>query len=277
MYKTIAADLWHEDNIPWRAIQRASTPEVVEVLLEYGEDIDAMSEETYAQWLGIQHNETPSATPQEYVAAKNHVFGRQNPEETNHAFWLAMIRSGAGAWRAKQHFGDKDSSQPVWCFTRYGRSTTRLPDGRIIVVAGEHEDYYDPDFCIYNDVTVFEPGGNIRIFSYPENVFPPTDFHTATPVGDFIYLIGSLGYMQQRRPGHTPVYRLDIRNYQIETVETTGDMPGWISKHRARLYGNSILIEGGRCIVDECGELQDNPDTACWRLDLSNLIWQRVG
>jgi len=26
----------------------------------------------------------------------------------------------------------------------------QLPDGRLVSVGGEHEDYYDPDFCIYN-------------------------------------------------------------------------------------------------------------------------------
>ena len=43
---------------------------------------------------------------------------------------------------------------PVWCFSRFGTSLTELPDGRFVQIGGEHEDFYDPDFCIYNDVTV---------------------------------------------------------------------------------------------------------------------------
>jgi hypothetical protein len=27
------------------------------------------------------------------------------------------------------------------------------------------------------------------VYGYPESVFPPTDFHTATLVGEFIYVI----------------------------------------------------------------------------------------
>ena len=271
------AELRRENNIPDRAIGYASTPEVAEVLLEYGEDIDAMPEETYAKWLGMRYRENPEATPQEYAAAKTSRFGRKNPEETNHPFWLAMIRSGANAYRARCHFDDNDcisSTQPVWCFIRFGRTTTRLPDSRIIVIAGEHEDYYDPDFCIYNDVTIFEPNGNIRLFSYPETLFPPTAFHTATLVDSFIYLIGGLGYRDQRRPGYTPVYRLDTHSYRLEIVETEGDMPGWISSHRAWCDGDAILIEGGECAVEIEGEQQFVQNTARWRLDLSSRTWQ---
>ena len=57
-----------------------------------------------------------------------------------------------------------------------GQSQTELPDGRLICVAGEHEDSYDPDFHIYNDVVVFDPSGEYEIYGYPQNVFPPTDF-----------------------------------------------------------------------------------------------------
>lgn len=46
---------------------------------------------------------------------------------------------------------------PTWCFDRFGRSTAWLPDGRVVLIAGEHKDSYDPDFCIYNDVVVIQP------------------------------------------------------------------------------------------------------------------------
>ena len=76
---------------------------------------------------------------------------------------------------------------------RFGQSLTLLPDGLAVQIGGEHEDYYDPDFCIYNDVFVHERDGSITIYGYPESAFPPTDFRTATLVGDSIYVIGSLG------------------------------------------------------------------------------------
>jgi hypothetical protein len=44
---------------------------------------------------------------------------------------------------------------PVFCFRRFGRTETKLPNGRIVYIGGEHEDIYDPDLNIYNDVVVF--------------------------------------------------------------------------------------------------------------------------
>ena len=108
------------------------------------------------------------------------------------------------AWSAGQHYADVKVRSPVWCAQRFGQSITFLEDGRVVQVGGEHEDSYDPDFCIYNDVFVHE-GEAIRIHGYPEDVFPPTDFHTATLLGREIVLIGSLGYVGTRKLGVTPV------------------------------------------------------------------------
>ena len=47
---------------------------------------------------------------------------------------------------------DDENICPFWSFDRYGMSVTHLEDGRIILIGGEHEDYYDPYFFIYNDV-----------------------------------------------------------------------------------------------------------------------------
>ena len=46
---------------------------------------------------------------------------------------------------------------PTWCFSRFGQSETVLPDSSRVLIAGEHEDWYDPDFHIYNDVVVIRP------------------------------------------------------------------------------------------------------------------------
>lgn len=64
------------------------------------------------------------------------------------------------------------------------RSSTRLRNGREIYIAGEHEDWYDPDFYIYNDVIVIHPNLEIQIYGYPRTVFRATDFHSATLVQD---------------------------------------------------------------------------------------------
>jgi len=150
-----------------------------------------------------------------YLAQAARRFGRANPERMDVEHWVEMVRTGEGAYvAAMRHLGDDASNhpEPGWCFERFGMTRTRLPDGRVVCVAGEHEDYYDPDFCIYNDVVVIAPDGGVSIFGYPEDVFPPTDFHTATLVGSRIVLIGSLGYYDRRTFGHTPVYELDLQS-----------------------------------------------------------------
>ena len=125
-------------------------------------------------------------------------------------------------------------------------STTQLQDNSWVQIAGEHEDSYDPDFCIYNDVVVHDGNGNAQFYVYPPDVFPPTDFHSATLVDGAIVLIGNLGYDESRQPGQTQVLRLDLTDFSIGRIDTTGPRPGWISSHRARLDGDRIVVWGGK-------------------------------
>jgi hypothetical protein len=187
-----------------------------------------------------------------------------------------MIRSGISGYAAKQRYQASDLASPIWCADRFGQSLTFLPDGRIVQIGGEHEDAYMPDFCIYNDVFVHTPDGAIAIYGYPPEVFPPTDFHTATLIGDAIYVIGSLGYQGQRRYGHTPVFRLDLGSFRMDTLPTTGEVPGWIYKHRAvPVPPRAIRISGGKSVRQQQGQEvhQDNPDT--FVLDLDEARWRR--
>jgi len=270
------ADIHKVNHIPERPIEVAANMEIVHILVNHGADINDISAEMHANLLGVHHDSEPQASPEDYLGGKSRRFGIQNPEQIDNPFWTAMVRSGASAWHARQKFSDLDAGErlPVWCYQRFGRSTTILDDDRIIEIAGEHEDSYDPDFCIYNDVTEFRADGSIRIFGYPERVFPPTDFHTATLVDDFILIVGCLGYPEGRQFGRTPVYRLNVTNFEIQEVETTGDQPGWIHRHMARLDGRShILVSGGRI---ECGlstPSRENIDE--WALDLATWVWTR--
>ena len=100
-----------------------------------------------------------------------------------------------------------------------------LPDGRYVQIGGEHEDHYDPDFYIYNDLVVHDGKGGFEIYGYPQEVFPPTDFHTATLCDKHIYVIGCLGYPKQRCVGHTPVHRLTLDSWEIEVIPMTGGAP----------------------------------------------------
>jgi hypothetical protein len=126
------------------------------------------------------------------------------------------LKSTHGPYRARDffHVPLNRGDGPIWTFERYGATRTELSDGRIICIGGEHEDYYDPDFHIYNDVVVFGPEDKIEIYDYPKEIFPPTDFHTANPVGDKIIVIACLGNVEDRRPGFTLVYSVDTASHR---------------------------------------------------------------
>jgi hypothetical protein len=130
------------------------------------------------------------------------------------------------------------------------------------------------DFCIYNDVFVHDPDGTIRIFGYPETVFPPTDFHTATLVGEYIYVIGSLGYRGKRRYGTTPVCRLSTRTFQFEAVPAGGEAPGWIHSHRAtQPAAREIRVFGGKTATwDGTPEVHADNERS-FILDTDRLMW----
>ncbi len=204
-------------------------------------------------------------------------FGSTNPEPMDHPFWHAMIRAGISGYQAAERFNgrSKAMTEPVWTAERFGQSLTLLPDGRVVQIGGEHEDYYDPDFCIYNDVFVHEPDGTFRIYGYPQSVFPPTDFHTATLVDDWIYIIGSIGYHGRRAYGRTPVHRLDTRTWRMERLDPGGTCPGWIHAHRATRTGlHEIKVTGGEVLTREDGEEHSSPNVGSFVLDTGRLVWR---
>lgn len=216
-------------------------------------------------------------TPEIFAEWRSPRFGSTNPERMNNPFWEWMIRTRLNGFQGNEKLNGPDSFEagPTWCFTRFGQSRTTLPDNREILIAGEHEDHYDPDFFIYNDVVVKHPNGQIDIFGYPKEAFPPTDFHTATLVGGKILLIGSLGYPAERKPGVTQILTLDPATMKISLCESSGASPGWIFEHSAELSedGHSIVVKGGK-IAREPNTFVDNIDE--WKLDLSNRTWERL-
>jgi hypothetical protein len=191
-----------------------------------------------------------------------------------------ILKSGYGPYRARDIFQvplNRDDG-PIWTFDRMGQSRTELPDGRLVCVAGEHEDYYDPDFHIYNDVVVYDPDGTVTIYGYPRDVFPPTDFHTATLDGDRLVIVGSISYPQDRVPGHTPVYSLDLASYRIDRLDTRGQMPGWIANHEAEPDAacRVVTVRGGEVQVEREGGGRFRRNVEEYELDLRTLAWRRV-
>lgn len=237
------------------------------------------------RWERLVNAKTPTPSP----SARTR-YGRANPEQVENALWEQAIDEDWTGYALRRHLAvDLDCAivrqnfshstyrdatpGPFWSWRRFGRTSTALPDGRVIHIAGEHEDSYDPDFCIYNDVMVQYAGGRREFFLYPKDVFPPTDFHSATLVGSKIVLIGSLGYSDLRRPGETQVLTLDTQDLRIERVSTAGECPGWLSRHSAEKIGETrILVAGGK--VQTAGGYASN--TGIFELDLASMTWRRM-
>ncbi len=223
-------------------------------------------------------------------------FGTSNPERMRLAFWEWMVRrSEEGRLRVwpeegeapvpghtpdelRTRFGQHGdySKGPVWNFDRMGATRTPHPDGRIICIAGEHEDHYDPDFCIYNDVVVLDLDGSVAIYGYPEDIFPPTDFHSATLVGDRVIVIGRLGYMGERQSGVTPVMVLDLAGYEIQKLPSQGELPGWIFGHEAELGPEGITIRRGEIHEEIRGESRIRRNFDDFLYDPATGNWKRL-
>ena len=118
-------------------------------------------------------DDNPEVTPP--AAVTNKVFkkwrdarrGKKHPQQLNNPYWEWILQTETSAWAANEHFGGPSSfgGNPLWEASRFGQSRTELPDGRTVLIAGEHEDHYDPDFFIYNDVAIQHPDGRVDFYN----------------------------------------------------------------------------------------------------------------
>ncbi len=202
--------------------------------------------------------------------------GTANPERMTNPVWTWLAReSEIPAFMAAWHFtGVDDSEHPGWTNRRYGQSTTELPDGRDVAIAGAHESGLDRHGYVYNDVIITAGDGSIEIYGYPRAVFPPTAFHSATLIDDQLYLIGNLGHGEPSH-AHAQVLRLDLRTLAVEQLVSLGTSPGRIGHHTASSSGDGawITVTGGRCALPGWRQ-RDNADD--YVLDLSTLEWART-
>jgi hypothetical protein len=211
-----------------------------------------------------------------------------NPTKIDKPFWKYMIaRPGLDGYQARKKLGLMTPAAlgkgPVFCFQRFGMTKTKLPDGRVVYIGGEHEDWYDPDFFIYNNVVVVReqsdgPGkadekvhlipDDIDVYGYPPDVFLPTDFHTATYYKvessgkEYIYIIGGLGYGNGPHRETTVTHRLDLQDFSIRRLEISGKVPPPGKKRKAIRQGDTILFSG--------------PGIRDYVLSLADMQWSEV-
>jgi len=196
--------------------------------------------------------------------------GSANPENLTNDFYRYMVKTYREPFWVKEDYQVDDFEYaPLWCFNRLGQSKTVLADGTIIYIGGEYDDYYDPDFAIYNDVIVIN-SDQITIYGYPWNTFQPTDFHTASYIKKekCIYIIGCIGYTKN---DITPIYKLNLVDYSISKVISQGIHPGPIYDHRASYDEalNCILIDGGKINNSQINK-------HIYSLNLATLTWNLI-
>ena len=267
----------HRNDYDENAIQLASGERVVRLLVATGEKISELGTEMKRTLVGLSSGGELGVSKAEYQSGCRPRFGRSNPEVMSVPFWQEMVRAGISAYEAKVQFDDATNmTAATWCFDRFGMSFTELPDGRFVQIGGEHEDFYDPDFCIYNDVVIHERTGEFKILGYPREVFPPTDFHSATFVDGFIYIVGGLGYHGSRRFGTTPIYRLNCSKWRIEAIKASGDNPGWIYEHKATLAEPGVIsVEAGKICTEVSGDEQHLDNRQEFLFEISSRRWTR--
>ena len=269
-------DILMYHNQPLRVTDEAGQPaitEYVRTLLDAGWLVDDLGEFERDQIrfvTGAYMIPQQDTTAIDYLDPASRCAGQANPEERTLPYYLEMLRTGESSYTARQRLpGLPDAA---WTADRFGQSTTRLPDGRWVQIGGEHEDSYDRDFVIFSDVVLVGPNGTARMFFYPASIFPPTDFHTATLIDDAIWIIGGLGYPSDREDGVTPVFRLDLEGFSISRIETSGEAPGWISRHTAEVDGPVITVSGGK--ISSAGQYRDFPEA--YSLDVKSCKWTRL-
>jgi hypothetical protein len=226
-----------------------------------------------AIWRALRESgERPEVTREEFETYRTRHYGRMNPERMDNSFWTEMVRWGGAPFGLAEHLGLSEASPgPAWCFYREGATHTLLRDEFVVSIGGGHEDFFGPDSMVYNDVVIRSLNGRSVILGYPPDVFPPTDFHTATLIDDQIWIVGNLGYTEHRSFWVTPVSTLVLGDFVIRRPEIVGDGPGWISGHRAVLTEEGrIRVSGGRIWTHDSRLV---PNESVWELDPKLLRW----
>jgi hypothetical protein len=198
----------------------------------------------------------------------------------NKPFWKYMIAKGDWAYNARRMLSILSirdlQAGPVWCFDRFGISTTWLPDGRIILIGGEHEDFYDPDFYIYSDVIVIRPAAEPEMVDAWVTVDLKPEEYTYGPRGDgTTYTIKQKSVEVQKRVSPPKPEEITIYGYPRSVFPPTDfHVAVHVGAEEGSLGGGCIYVIGG--VGYRGKECVHKDGTNVYRLDLESFKMERV-
>ena|GEM_PF-5990773 len=254
-------------------LQAAPTKQMMKLLLENGAHPAKLTYRLIRMYLGWEPTfnaltdwesvEWPAtATPPDKALT--------NPTRDIDPFRLFMIRYGLSINDVREEYYSDDDSE-TWTANRDQQSLTELPDGRVVLIGGENEEHFLKS-VVYNDVIVVHPDGEFELYDYPPSIFPCTTPASATVIKDSIYVI-AVAMLGSLEPTELSVFRLNLDDYSIDPILTTGDNPGVLFYHRASLIEpNLIKVYDGRYSIG--GETVQNDEI--FLFDTATNTWTKL-
>lgn len=237
-----------------------------ENLLE-AEDFRLLVKDRTALRLKVGHQALAPARLLQELAVE---YGESNPTRCYTSAKLLekeVVYHVVSQWGGKPVFDDSTlAKKPLWRphRSRWSVGCANLNDGRVMEIGGEYEDYYDPMFCIFNDILVKYPDGRApELYTYPYDEFPPTDGLACVQVDGHLYLLGNAGYIHERKE-HMQVLIVDLETYSVKKPNTHGEGPAWCSIRQMSPVKSSWEFGAAGCYLG-----WQPPEDLCVKLEFS--------
>ena len=132
--KLLPAFLQQMDDTMLTPARAAHQPEMLRLLAQQGVPLEGFDSENIAVGTGADRTAETTITPEMFNRQAMPGEGRSNPEHADIPFWREQIRTGRSGYSGEiDRVGERKyhcHGTPVWSFERFGRTGTRLPDGR---------------------------------------------------------------------------------------------------------------------------------------------------
>ncbi|MDM1757874.1 hypothetical protein HX127_09895 [Acinetobacter sp. 256-1] len=140
----------------------------------------------------------------------------------------------------------------------------------------DHKDYYEPDFPIYNDVTIKYFDQNLKfsyeIWNYPEAQFPPVYAHSTVynEKTNAVYITGGLGTGERQCKNITEIYQLDLDTKDIQKIEALGESPPCLHYHQSEICDHVLIAMKEGNILKNGIEIKN---LYVWYFNLQTKTW----